>query len=52
MALVAALPMGLTLFVPRLFPLMLMLWIFLGAGGIAIVQAQIAKRLFLRQTAV
>lgn len=52
MALVAALPVGLTLFVPRLFPLMLMLWIFLGAGGIAIVQAQIAKRLFLRQTAV
>ena len=51
MALTAAVPTGLTLFVPRLFPLMLMFWLFLGAGGIAFAQAQILKRLFLRQSA-
>lgn len=51
MALTAAVPTGLTLFVPRLFPLMLMFWPFLGAGGIAFAQAQILKRLFLRQSA-
>lgn len=51
LALLTAVPVGLTVFVPQLFPLMLMLWLFLGAGGIAFAQAHIFKRLLPSQSA-
>lgn len=46
LALLTFVPVGITLFVPKAFPLMLMLWIFLGAGGISYARSQILRRLF------
>ncbi len=49
LVLTAAVPLAVTLLVPKAFPVMLMLWIFLGAGGIAYARAHILKRLFARK---
>ena len=49
LALLVAAPVGVTLFVPDAFPFMLMLWIFLGAGGISFGRSHILKRLLGRK---
>lgn len=52
LVLIATVPVLLTLFVPKAFPLMLMLWLFLGAGGISFAQSLLLKRLLLQQPSV
>lgn len=44
--LVPAIPVTLTLYVSKLLPYMISLWVFLGIGGIAYVQSFLFKRIF------
>ena len=49
LASIAIVPVLVTLLVPKAFPLMLMLWLFLGAGGISFAQSMLLKRFQLLQ---